>query len=157
MSNICPRCGERPRQPGQGYCRECKAEYLRGYRRDRFGTADEDREYADVELPEITYACRFCGSIRQSHPDRPRYGDFFVSQAEADKCCTHGESRKAPPSMDKKAFNKKYWNTVAHFATDRAEIQRFGNVSTIVHPIPVAGPPPTIRRLRAKQGGSPME
>ena len=31
----CARCGARPRKPGQGYCKECHAEYMREWRAKR--------------------------------------------------------------------------------------------------------------------------
>ena len=43
---ICPRCGERERQPSSSYCRECRNEYAREYRKaDREKWNQYQQEY----------------------------------------------------------------------------------------------------------------
>jgi len=98
MTNpICPRCRTRPRRDGQGYCDECIALYRLEYRRDQVEAhSDEDSIYAKTVLPKNLFHCWFCGNPRQAYPNRPDYGQYFESQAEANQCCEHGETHTVP-------------------------------------------------------------
>ena len=133
MSNpTCPRCGERPRRDGQGYCDRCIAEYRREYRREQISAySDEDSIYAKTVLPDTIFKCKFCGCSRQAHKDRPGYGDFFESQAEADTCCGRGESSTVPFITEEYAPKHGYAQALVR-ALIGQNIQQYGQTQQTV-------------------------
>ena len=60
-------------------CRECCKAYV--------SQARQEINAAKYTVPDKLYFCPYCESPRQCHLDRPDYGRYFTSKAEAKRCC----------------------------------------------------------------------
>ena len=91
---VCTRCGEMkpPEMFGKNNtrpdrheprCLECAMHYEH-FRRKVKASKPKPKP---PKIPNTLYLCPYCNMPRQGHLDRPRYGHYFESQAEADECC----------------------------------------------------------------------
>ena len=73
-------------------CKTCNVRYV-GHKRAR---RKAEIVAETIPIPDVLFGCQFCKCPRQAHPDRPDYGKYFESQAEANTCCDHGETGTVP-------------------------------------------------------------
>ncbi len=68
--SLCARCHVQPEVPGKSWCRECKNEATRRWRRSAAGQAEVVRRRATYvpAVPKYTVTCKVCGTERPT-PD----------------------------------------------------------------------------------------